>query len=57
MLAFDFPSSDAFPLTVSHAPVAPWFTDQPGAYPNGAYLAVDRAVGQYINYYNLQFCA
>jgi chitinase len=38
--------------TISHAPVAPWFSN---SYKNGGYLAVDRAVGDAIDWYNIQF--
>ncbi|KAJ3073797.1 hypothetical protein HDU98_000648 [Podochytrium sp. JEL0797] len=38
---------------ISHAPQAPHFS--PGFYPNGAYLAVDKAVGHLIDFYNVQF--
>ncbi|EIW77991.1 glycoside hydrolase family 18 protein [Coniophora puteana RWD-64-598 SS2] len=40
--------------TFTHAPVAPWFSGAP-TYPSGAYLAVDKAVGSMIDWYNVQF--
>ncbi|EIW78011.1 glycoside hydrolase family 18 protein [Coniophora puteana RWD-64-598 SS2] len=39
---------------ITHAPVAPWFSGAP-TYPSGAYLAVDKAVGSMIDWYNIQF--
>ncbi|KAH9940901.1 glycoside hydrolase family 18 protein [Epithele typhae] len=38
---------------VTHAPVAPWFT--PSSYPGGGYLKVHSAVGNLIDWYNIQF--
>lgn len=38
--------------TISHAPVAPWFSD---SYENGGYLAIDKAVGDDIDWYNIQY--
>ncbi|KAI0272598.1 glycoside hydrolase family 18 protein [Gloeopeniophorella convolvens] len=38
---------------LTHAPVAPWF--QSGAWAGGGYLAVDKAVGSLIDWYNVQF--
>ncbi|KAL0576275.1 hypothetical protein V5O48_005719 [Marasmius crinis-equi] len=38
---------------LTHAPVAPWFS--PEKFNNQAYLAVDRAVGSLIDWYNVQF--
>lgn len=40
---------------VTHAPVAPWFTDEVGTYPGGGYLHIDQQVGKYISWYNVQF--
>jgi len=40
--------------TITHAPVAPWFSGAP-TYTSGAYLAVDKAVGSMIDWYNVQF--
>ncbi|KIJ57853.1 glycoside hydrolase family 18 protein [Hydnomerulius pinastri MD-312] len=37
---------------LTHAPVAPWFST---TYTSGAYLAVDKAVGSMIDWYNIQF--
>ncbi|KAI9638613.1 glycoside hydrolase family 18 protein [Dioszegia hungarica] len=39
---------------ISHAPVAPWFTTSP-SWPGGGYLTVDKAVGEGIDWYNIQF--
>lgn len=39
---------------ISHAPVAPWFTSGPN-YPSGAYVKVHQAVGDTIDWYNIQF--
>ena len=39
---------------ISHAPVAPWFTSAPD-YANGAYVAIHKAVGDTIDFYNVQF--
>ncbi|KAJ7728956.1 glycoside hydrolase family 18 protein [Mycena maculata] len=38
---------------VTHAPVAPWFS--PGIWGGGGYLAVNTAVGNLIDWYNVQF--
>ena len=38
---------------ITHAPQAPYFGV--GAYPKGAYLTVDQAVGSMIDFYNVQF--
>ncbi|KAI0033508.1 glycoside hydrolase superfamily [Vararia minispora EC-137] len=38
--------------TISHAPVAPWFTKDNY---QGGYLTVDQAVGSMIDWYNVQF--
>lgn len=42
------------PYIISHAPVAPWFTSG-NNYPSGAYVAVHKAVGDGIDWYNQQF--
>jgi len=39
---------------ISHAPQAPYFMGAP-KYPKGGYLTVDKAVGNMIDYYNVQF--
>jgi len=39
---------------ISHAPQAPYFMGKP-QYPNGGYLTVDAAVGDLIDFYNVQF--
>ncbi|KIY63585.1 glycoside hydrolase family 18 protein [Cylindrobasidium torrendii FP15055 ss-10] len=38
---------------ITHAPVAPWFT--PSIYSGGGYLKVHNAVGNAIDWYNIQF--
>ncbi|KZV72386.1 glycoside hydrolase family 18 protein [Peniophora sp. CONT] len=38
--------------TISHAPVAPWFSD---SYENGGYLAINKEVGDDIDWYNIQY--
>ncbi|KAG5641908.1 hypothetical protein DXG03_003975 [Asterophora parasitica] len=38
---------------ITHAPVAPWFT--PNRWPGGGYLAVNKAIGSAIDWYNIQF--
>ncbi|EPQ56341.1 glycoside hydrolase [Gloeophyllum trabeum ATCC 11539] len=38
---------------ITHAPVAPWFS--PNVWSGGGYLAVDKAVGSLIDWYNIQF--
>ncbi|KAJ3075539.1 hypothetical protein HDU98_007785 [Podochytrium sp. JEL0797] len=40
---------------ISHAPQAPYFDNTGKVYPSGAYLAVDKAVGNLIDFYNVQF--
>ncbi|KAJ3054211.1 hypothetical protein HDU99_007825, partial [Rhizoclosmatium hyalinum] len=40
---------------ISHAPQAPYFFENKAQYPNGAYLTVHRAVGDLIDFYNVQF--
>ena len=39
---------------ISHAPVAPWFTDA-DIYQNGGYIAINSRVGSTIDWYNVQF--
>jgi len=39
---------------ISHAPQGPYFMGKP-KYPNGGYLTVDAAVGDLIDFYNVQF--
>jgi len=39
---------------ISHAPQAPYFLGKPN-YPNGAYITIDQAVGNLIDFYNVQF--
>ena len=39
---------------ITHAPVAPWFTTNTTRYPKGAYRAVQTAVGDLIDWYNVQ---
>ncbi|KAJ3067041.1 hypothetical protein HDU98_009736 [Podochytrium sp. JEL0797] len=41
--------------SISHAPQAPYFTNNTSIYPHGAYLAVDKAVGSMIDWHNIQF--
>ncbi|VDC05090.1 unnamed protein product [Peniophora sp. CBMAI 1063] len=38
---------------ITHAPVAPWF--EPNVWSGGGYLAIDKAVGSMIDWYNIQF--
>ncbi|KAJ3557725.1 hypothetical protein NM688_g1316 [Phlebia brevispora] len=38
---------------ITHAPVAPWF--EPNVWGGGGYLKVDQAVGDLIDWYNVQF--
>ncbi|KAF8216500.1 glycoside hydrolase [Mycena galopus ATCC 62051] len=38
---------------ITHAPVAPWFS--PNRWGGGGYLAVNKAVGNLIDWYNIQF--
>ncbi|KAI8614502.1 glycoside hydrolase superfamily [Chytriomyces sp. MP71] len=40
---------------ISHAPQAPYFFGDKKKYPNGAYLTVDKEVGNLIDWYNVQF--
>lgn len=40
---------------ITHAPVAPWFTTNTTRYPQGAYRAVQKQVGDLIDWYNVQF--
>jgi len=40
---------------ITHAPQAPYFINDTNTYPKGAYLAVHRAVGDLIDWYNVQF--
>lgn len=40
---------------ITHAPVSTWFSDQPGRFPGGGYLFVDKQVGNLIDWYNTQF--
>ncbi|KAJ3058799.1 hypothetical protein HDU99_006648 [Rhizoclosmatium hyalinum] len=40
---------------ISHAPQAPYFVKNTKQYPNGAYLTVDKQVGNLIDFYNVQF--
>lgn len=40
---------------ITHAPLAPWFTDDTTLYPKGAYHAVAQAVGDAVDWYHLQF--
>lgn len=44
------------PYLISHAPIAPWFRS-PAAptYPKGGYLGIDEAVGEGIDWYNIQY--
>lgn len=39
---------------ITHAPVAPWFSDN-SQFPGGAYLEVDQQAGSAIDWYNIQF--
>jgi len=39
---------------ISHAPQAPYFMGT-SKYPNGGYLTIDKAVGDMIDFYNIQF--
>ncbi|KAJ3263804.1 hypothetical protein HDU77_009958 [Chytriomyces hyalinus] len=41
--------------TITHAPQAPYFIGNTNIYPNGGYLAIDKAVGSTIDFYNIQF--
>jgi chitinase len=47
-------TSFAAEYIISHAPVAPWFTTNTTIYPFGAYRAVHKAVGNTIDWYNVQ---
>lgn len=40
---------------ITHAPVAPWFTDSTNLYPHGAYHAVAQSVGDNVDWWNLQY--
>lgn len=40
---------------LTHAPQAPYFMNNPTRYPNGAYLTVNKEVGDLIDWYNIQF--
>ena len=42
------------PYIISHAPVAPWFTSA-NDYVSGAYVKIHQAVGNTIDFYNIQF--
>jgi len=46
------PKSEGY--IISHAPQAPYFMGAP-KYPNGGYLTIDKAVGDLIDFYNIQF--
>jgi len=48
----ELPKSQGY--IISHAPQAPYFMGPPN-YPAGGYLAVDKAVGGLIDFYNVQF--
>jgi len=39
---------------ISHAPLAPWF-QRNGRWRGGGYMKVHKAVGKYINFYNIQY--
>jgi len=39
---------------LTHGPVAPWFSPG-GKFPGGAYLTIDKTVGDLIDWYNVQF--
>lgn len=41
------------PYIISHAPIAPWFTNG-GAYAKGGYKKVHDAVGKTIDFYNVR---
>jgi len=41
------------PYIISHAPVAPWFTSA-NDYASGAYVKINQAVGNMIDFYNVQ---
>ncbi|ORY26060.1 glycoside hydrolase superfamily [Naematelia encephala] len=43
------------PHIITHAPQAPWFMQNKQAYPGGGMIAVDKAVGGLIDFYNVQF--
>jgi len=47
------PAEDRYLL--SHAPQAPYFMDDKTKYPNGAYLTVNKGVGDMIDFYYVQF--
>jgi len=40
---------------ITHAPIAPWLTDDTSLYPAGAYHAVAEQVGDLIDWWNIQF--
>jgi chitinase len=40
---------------VTHAPIAPWLTDDTSVYPSGAYHAVAESVGGVVDWWNIQF--
>jgi chitinase len=40
---------------VTHAPIAPWLTDDTTVYPSGAYHAVAESVGGVVDWWNIQF--
>lgn len=40
---------------ITHAPIAPWFTDDTNRYPHGAYHAVAQAVGDLVDWWHLQY--
>lgn len=42
------------PYIISHAPVAPWFTSA-SDYSSGAYVSIHQAVGDTIDFYNVQY--
>ncbi|KZS88861.1 glycoside hydrolase family 18 protein [Sistotremastrum niveocremeum HHB9708] len=57
LITFTRTLRDQLPLglyIITHAPVAPWFTDS-SQYPHGAYRTVQSAAGWDIDWYNLQF--
>ncbi|KAJ3015597.1 UNVERIFIED_CONTAM: hypothetical protein HDU68_012653 [Siphonaria sp. JEL0065] len=44
-----------YPYIISHAPQAPYFINDKRYYPSGAYLRIDQAVGDLIDFYNVQY--
>lgn len=40
---------------ITHAPIAPWFSDDTSLYPSGAYHAVAQAVGNSVDWWHLQY--